>query len=171
MQISVTFRNIHPSESIKSYAEKKIGRLQRFLRSDNIEAKLVVSVEKFRHLVELNIWADGDNIYGKEEAEDVYAAIDMVVDKVERQISKLKEKKKGGNKGTQIPQPNETSLPSPQIIRSNKFYPKPMDVEEAINQMEISGEHIMVFVNAGTNKICVLHKNEEGYYDLIEPNV
>ncbi|MCD6319915.1 MAG: ribosome-associated translation inhibitor RaiA [Candidatus Desulfofervidaceae bacterium] len=171
MQISVTFRNIRPSESIKSYAEKKIGRLQRFLRSDNIEANLVVSVEKFRHLVELNIWADGDNIYGKEEAEDIYAAIDTVMDKVERQISKLKEKKKGGNKGAQMPEPTETPLPSPQIIRSNKFYPKPMDVEEAVNQMEVSGEHILVFINSETNKMCVLHKNEEGHYDLIEPNV
>ncbi len=169
MQISVSFRNIHPSEGIKSYANKKLNRLPRFLGNDNIEANLVVSVEKYRHIAELNVWADGERLYGKEEADDIYAAIDMVVDKIERQIGKLKEKKEPKrSQEVKAEQPEVTV--NGEIIKSNKFSPKPMDIEEALEQIKLSGDHILVFINSQTNKICVLHKREDGNYDFIEPN-
>jgi len=91
MNISVTFRNIRPSENIKNYAEKKINKLTRYA-GNNIDVKIVFSAEKFRHIIELSLIIDGHKIYGREESEDMYMGIDMVVDKIKRQIKKYKEK-------------------------------------------------------------------------------
>ena len=168
MQISVTFRNIHPSEGIKNYAGKKIKRLPRFLGTDNMEANLVLSVEKYRHIAELNLWADGEKIYGKEEADDIYAAIDKVVDKIERQLNKLKEKRIPRRTG-EVTSAEVEAPAGPRIIKSDSFSPKPMDIEEAVNQMEVTGAHLLVFINADTQKVCVLHKRDDGNYDLVEP--
>ena len=171
MQISVTFRNINSSESIKNYAEKKIKRLERFLKTNNLEANLVVAVEKFRHISELSLWVDGEKLYGKEEAEDIYAAIDTVVDKIERQISKLKDKRarKIAESGSSLGEESEEI--APKIIKTDHFHPKPMDVEEALNQLQLSNEDILVFLNTETNAICVLHKMKDGNYELIEASV
>jgi putative sigma-54 modulation protein len=172
MQISLTFRNFSSSEGIKSYAEKKLKRLKRFLRTDNLEVNLVLAVEKFRYITELNLWLDGERLYSQEEADDIYAAIDSVVDKTERQISRLKYKypKKRGGAVLRIGSGIE-GLEGVKITKSERFYPKPIDVEEAFNQLEISGEKILVFLNAKTNKICVLHRKESTEYELIEPNI
>ncbi len=89
MNISVTFRNIKSSKNIKNYAEKKISRLSRYI-GDNIDVKVVFSVNKFRRIVELSLIIDGHRIYGREESDDMYMAIDMIVDKIKRQIEKYK---------------------------------------------------------------------------------
>jgi putative sigma-54 modulation protein len=171
MQISVTFRNISSSESIKNYAEKKIRRLEKFLRTNNLEANLVVAVEKFRRISELSLWVNGEKLYGREEAEDIYAAIDTVVDKIERQIRKLKDKYPRKTTESALTEIEESSADTPRIIKTERFHPKPMDVEEALNQLEISGEDILVFRNAETNAICVLHKRNDGNCELIEPGI
>jgi len=171
MQISVTFRNISSSESIKNYAEKKIKRLERFLKTNNLEANLVLAVEKFRHISELSLWINGEKLYGKEEAEDIYAAIDTVVDKIERQISKLKDKRPRKIAESVLTTTEESSPDIPRIIKTDRFHPKPMDVEEALNQLQISNEDILVFLNTETNAVCVLHKMKDGNYELIEASV
>ena len=168
MQISVTFRNIKPSEGIKNYAEKKIGRLKRFLNTENLEANLVLSIEKFRHIAELNVWADGEQLYGREEAEDTYAAIDTVVDKIERQIEKRKIKYRKSE--IRVSKPTE-EVETPKIIKSDRFQPKPMDIEEALKQLELSGEDLIVFLNAETRNVNVLYRQKDGTYELIEANV
>ena len=92
MQTSVTFKNIEASDSLKSYVSEKLDRFDKFLY--NIaEASVVLSVEKFRHIAEINIVGDRLNIYGKEETEDMYSAIDMVLDKLEKQIKKSKQQR------------------------------------------------------------------------------
>ncbi|RKX63285.1 MAG: ribosome-associated translation inhibitor RaiA [Thermodesulfobacteriota bacterium] len=171
MQIAVTFRNISSSESIKNYAEKKIKRLERFLKTSNLEANLVVAVEKFRHISELSLWVNGEKLYGKEEAEDIYAAIDTVVDKIERQISKLKDKRPRKIAESVLTTTEESSADMPRIIKTDRFHPKPMDVEEALNQLQISAQDFLVFLNTETNAICVLHKMKDGNYELIEPTI
>ena len=91
MQTSVTFKNLDSSENLKSYVGGKLDRFDRFL--DNpAEANVVLSVEKFRHIAEIGISGDRLNIKGKEETEDMYSAIDLVLDKMEKQIKKKKEK-------------------------------------------------------------------------------
>ncbi|MDY0378122.1 MAG: ribosome-associated translation inhibitor RaiA, partial [Desulfobacterales bacterium] len=100
MQTSVTFKNLDPSETLKSYVGEKLDRFDKFL--DNpAEANVVLSVEKFRHIAEINIIGDRLNIVGKEETNDMYSAIDMVLDKLEKQIKKSKQKtrdRRGGIK-------------------------------------------------------------------------
>ena len=91
MQTSVTFKNLDPSDPLKSYVQDKLDRFDRLL--DNpAEANVVLSVEKFRHIAEINIKGDRLTINGKEETNDMYSAIDMVLDKLEKQIKKNKQK-------------------------------------------------------------------------------
>jgi putative sigma-54 modulation protein len=91
MQTSVTFKNIPPSDHLKTYLGSKLDRLDRYL--DNpAEASAVLTVEKHRHTAEINIIGDRLSINGKEETSDMYAAIDMVLDKIETQIKRSKQK-------------------------------------------------------------------------------
>ena len=100
MQTTVTFKNIDPSDNLKAYVSDKLDRFDKFL--DNpAEASVVLSVEKFRHIAEIKITGDRLNINGKEETNDMYSAIDMVLDKLEKQIKKNKQKtreRRGGAK-------------------------------------------------------------------------
>ncbi len=91
MQTSVTFKNLDPSDHLKSYISDKLNRFDKYLYNPG-EASVVLSVEKFRHSAEVNILADRLVINGKEETEDMYSAIDMVLDKLEKQIKKNKQK-------------------------------------------------------------------------------
>ena len=91
MQTYVTFKNLDPSEHLKAYVSDKLDRFDKFL--DNpAEANVVLAVEKFRHIAEINISGDRLNINGREETEDMYSAIDMVLDKLGQQIKKHKQK-------------------------------------------------------------------------------
>ena len=97
MQVSVTFRKIDASDTLRNYAEEKLYRIKKYVE-DPIEAHVVLSVEKFRHIAEVSINANGLRINGQEETGDMYSAIDMVVDKVEAQIKKYREKLKEAEK-------------------------------------------------------------------------
>ena len=91
MQISVTFRNIEPSPPLRKYAEEKISRIKKYLE-EPIEAHVVLKVEKFRHIAEVSIDANGLRINGTEQTEDLYSSIDMLADTVEGQAKKGKDK-------------------------------------------------------------------------------
>jgi putative sigma-54 modulation protein len=91
MQISMTFKKIESSEALKSYAREKLDRLDKMLDAPG-DANLVLSVEKIRHIAEINLICDKVRINAKEEAETMYSAIDGLYDKVQTQIKKHKEK-------------------------------------------------------------------------------
>ena len=93
MQLTVTFRHMEPSEKLKEYSHDKLARLEKYLDAV-IDAEAVMTVEKFRHRAEVLITSDGLKIKAEEETEDMYAAIDMVVDKLEKQIKRHREKLK-----------------------------------------------------------------------------
>ena len=176
MQTSVTFKNLDPSDHLKSYVTDKLDRFDRLL--DNpAEANVVLSVEKFRHIAEINITGDRLNIVGREEINDMYSAIDMVLDKVEKQIKKNKQKirerrtaSKGSIREISGSEPllgeeeNET-----QIKIKNIDY-KPMDVEEAVMQMDLVNDNFLVFTNARTDRVNVLYRRKDGHYGLIQPS-
>ena len=179
MQLAVTFRHMEPSDALKSYAHDKISRIEKYLDSV-LEANVVLSVEKFRHIADVTILSDGLKINGQEQTEDMYSAIDMVVDKIERQVKRYRQKikSKKGSKRTRI---KETTLEAgieeeagdeddrPQLIRASQMFAKPMDVDEAVMQLDLSNETFLVFTNSATEKINVLHRREDGNYGLIEP--
>jgi len=176
MQTSVTFKNLDPSDPLKSYVQDKLDRFDRLL--DNpAEASVVLSVEKFRHIAEININGDRMTITGKEETIDMYSAIDMVLDKLEKQIKKNKQKvreRRTGTKGKNKNLPNtEMSVPEEESsveVKVKNIEYKPMDVEEAILQMDLLKDNFLVFTNARSDQINVLYRRKDGHYGLIQPS-
>jgi len=176
MQTSVTFKNLDSSDTLKSYVEEKLDRFDRLL--DNpAEANVVLSVEKFRHMAEINIIGDRLSIIGKEETIDMYSAIDMVLDKLEKQIKKSKEKirerrssAKVRNKGmlTEEINPPEEELELQVKVKHIEY--KPMHVEEAVLQLDLLNDNFLVFTNARSDQVNVLYRRKDGHYGLIQPN-
>lgn len=176
MQTSVTFKNIDPSDHLKLFIQEKLDRFDKYL--DNpAEASVVLSVEKFRHIAEINLTGDRLNINGKEETDDMYSAIDMVLDKLETQIKKTKEKIKdrrsGGRGKSRGFDPDSTASfeddGQKEVIVQNIDY-KPMDVEEAVMQMDLVDYHFFVFTNARTGRVNVLYRRTDGDIGLIQPS-
>jgi putative sigma-54 modulation protein len=176
MQTSVTFKNLDPSDHLKAYVREKLDRFDRLL--DNpAEANVVLSVEKFRHIAEINISGDRLNINGKEEINDMYSAIDMVLDKLEKQIKKGKQKIREHRTASKfsIKEISNTELmPSeddaePEIMVRNIEY-KPMDIDEALMQMDLVKDNFLVFTNAHTDRVNVLYRRKDGHYGLIQPS-
>ena len=176
MQTSVTFKNLDPSETLKSYVGEKLDRFDRLL--DNpAEANVVLLVEKFRHIAEISINGDRLTINGKEETNDMYSAIDMVLDKLEKQIKKNKDKIRERRTGARNKNKNimesEIRLPEEELERQVKIKHieyKPMDVEEAVLQMDLLNDNFLVFTNARSDQVNVLYRRKDGHYGLIQPN-
>lgn len=178
MQLAVTFRHMEPSDALRDYAHDKLSRVEKYMDSV-LEANVVLSVEKFRHTADITILSDGHKINGQEQTEDMYSAIDMVVDKIERQIKRHRQKirnRKGNKKretiketGFEPDQSEDTEDEDrPKIITTTQVFTKPMDVDEAIMQLDISGEDFVIFTNSISKKVNVLHKRSDGNYGLIE---
>lgn len=176
MQTSITFKNLDPSEHLKSYVGDKLDRFDRLL--DNpAEANVVLSVEKFRHIAEINLIGDRLNIIGKEETNDMYSAIDMVLDKLEKQIKKGKEKirerRAQAAHRKQEAQAEDMAAFEDDIagqVRIKNIEYKPMDIEEAVMQMDLLTNNFLVFTNARTDKVNVLYRRKDGHYGLIQPS-
>jgi len=177
MQTSVTFKNLDPSDHLKSYAGEKLDRLDKFL--DNpAEASVVLTVEKFRHIAEITIMGDRLNLIGKEETNDMYSAIDMALDKLEKQIKKSKQKireRRSGQK-TSAKEMLAEAIAAPKEdlagqVKVKHIEYKPMDIEEAVLQMNLVKDNFLVFTNARTNHVNVLYRRKDGDYGLIQPSV
>ncbi|MFP4031123.1 MAG: ribosome hibernation-promoting factor, HPF/YfiA family [Desulfococcaceae bacterium] len=176
MQTSVTFRNIDASEHLKSYVGDKLNRFDRFLDTA-AEANVVLSVEKHRHIAEIHITGGGLNVKGKEETTDMYSAIDRVLDKMEKQIKKSKQK--GRERRGAAPRAGAAAMldelgrpgqePEGEILVRTVDY-KPMDAEEAVMQLDLSQDNFLVFTNARTEEINVVYRRNDGHYGLIQPN-
>lgn len=176
MQTSVTFKNLDPTDTLKSYVRDKLDRFDRLL--DNpAEANVVLLVEKFRHIAEININGDRLTINGKEETNDMYSAIDMVLDKLEKQIKKnkqkIRERRPGVNAKNIAMMEADINLPDEELVREVKIKNieyKPMDVEEAVLQMDLLSNNFLVFTNARSDQVNVLYRRKDGHYGLIQPN-
>ena len=175
MQTSVTFKNIDSSDHLKSYVTDKLDRFDRLL--DNpAEANVVLKVEKFRHIAEISVSGDRMKINGKEETEDMYSAIDMVLDKLEKQIKKGKEKVRERRSKSHLKVKMAGLTPpvgddaAPQVKVTYVEY-KPMDVDEAILQMDLTNENFLVFTDARTDQINVLYRRNDGDLGLIQPRM
>jgi putative sigma-54 modulation protein len=175
MQTSVTFKNLDPSEHLKSYVTEKLNRFDKLL--DNpAEAGVVLIVEKHRHIAEVNIVGDRISINGKDETGDMYSAIDMVLDKLEKQLKRSKQKireRRAGAKGQTRTIREEASRMTdddfaPEIKAESLEY-KPMDIEEAVLQMDLTDQGFLVFTNARSSQINVLYRRKDGHYGLIQP--
>ena len=178
MDISVTFRHMQPTESLKNYAEEKLSKIKRYLDFP-LEAHVVLSVEKFRHIADVTLSVNGTWIKGIEETDDMYSAIDQVMDKLEKQVkkylSKIRNRRTENRKGEETLDVEETEedvafgLSGPSI-EVEKMIAKPMDPEEAAMQLFNSQQDFIVFRNSRSEEINVIYKRKDGNLGLIEPS-
>ncbi|TCK87951.1 putative sigma-54 modulation protein [Natranaerovirga hydrolytica] len=173
MRIIISGKNIETTAALKNVIEEKLEKLERFFTPDT-EAKVTLSVQKERQRIEVTIPVKGQIIRAEEEEFDMYAAIDKVVDKIERQLVKYKKKlvdkhRSGGSFKTEFLQTDDLQEEELKIIKTKKFAIKPMDEEEACFQMELLGHDFFVFRNSETNEVNVVYKRKDNNYGLIEP--
>jgi len=174
-------KNIEVTDALKRYAHKKIGRIEKYFDIP-LRAQVTMGVEGVRHIVEVTVPIDGMLLRAEEELDDMYAAIDGVVDKLERQIHKYKTKinRKMRQRGAKrlplvenaVPQlEEEADEEEPRVVRVKRVPMKPMDVEEAILQMNLLGHDFFVFINAEDSRTHVVYRRKDGNYGLIGPEV
>lgn len=173
MRIVVKGKNIAVTPALRRYVEKKLSKLERYF--ENItEATATLSVEKERHIVEVTVPLNGGMLLrGEEETQDMYASVDLVLEKLERQIEKYKtkiaRKIKNGSLLDLAPTPEHSPGEEPRLVRTKRFAIKPMPVDEAILQMNLLGHDFFVFSNAETEEVNVVYRRRDGNYGLIEP--
>jgi len=171
MIVQVRGRNMEVSGALKEYVEKRLKKLDKFL--DNLgEAQVSLTVKRESHRIEVTIPINGMILRGEETTSDMYTSIDMVVDKLEKQIEKYKGKliKRNAGKGAvngKISTFEEDD--GPRVVRTKRFAIKPMDTDEAIMQMNLLGHSFFVFSNAETDQVNVVYRRKDGNYGLIEP--
>jgi putative sigma-54 modulation protein len=175
MKYNIRGNKIEVTEAINDYITSKVSKLEKYLDdNDEVEAKALISTRGKDQKVEVTIWSGKYNIRAEEVNPDLYAAIDLVVDKLERQFKKYRGKltskrvQKEDYQSVEIEEYFEDEEKS--IVRRKEVYLKPIDEEEAITQMELLGHSFFVFKNVDTNKINVVYKRNDGDYGVIEAN-
>lgn len=173
MKYIVRGNNIEVTDSIKNYIEEKLSKMDKYFKNpENTEAKVLISVNGIDQKVEVTINENKYFIRAEEINNDLYAAIDVVTDKIERQFRKYKTKIENKNKGSEISTVIEDYFEEPEeeIVKRKELFLKPMDEEEAITQMELLGHTFFVFKNIDTEKVCVVYKRKDGAYGILETN-
>ncbi len=164
MKINLKGRNIEITHALRDYVEKRLGKLNRFIDVMD-EVQVTLLVEKDRHRVEVTIPLNGLILRGEEETGDMYSSVDLVSEKLEKQIDKKLKNQSIKDLVTKA----EDDQDKPQIVRTKRFAFKPMPVEEAILQMNLLGHSFFVFSNGETEEVNVVYKRKDGNYGLIEP--
>lgn len=180
MQVMVTFRHLDASDNLRDYAESKLKRLDKYLDSAG-EAHVVLSVEKFRHTADVTVSANGLRVKGVEETEDMYSALDLVTDSVEKQIRRQMDRRKGhkNRQGESIKALHYTlgvieggageETSESTFVETQRVQAKPMDVDEAIMQLDLTKSDFLVFTNAHSELINVVYRRQDGKICVIEP--
>jgi putative sigma-54 modulation protein len=183
-------KNVDVPESVREYADRKMRRLERF-QDERSEAVVELSNEQHRsstdsHIVELTLVVDGQTLRGHATGPTYQAGLDAVLDRIERQAVDLREKPRGkvrpdAARARQIVGGVEDAITEPvtsndevsasSIVKTKRFAIEPMFEEDAVERMEELGHLFFIFVNAETEKLCVLYKRKSGDYGLIEPMI
>ena len=185
MNLTVKGRNLVLTDAISAYAEDKMSKLGKYL-ADGSRCEVELWTEKNpsiadNQVVEATIFTKGPVIRAREASPDIYASIDLVFAKLERQVKKYRGKLashgQGGQKeilvsqGFKLPEEtdeDEAEAPAPRIVKTKQFMVKPMSPEEAALQLELVGHDFYVFTNSETNETAVVYKRRDGNYGLIE---
>ncbi len=189
MRFHFTGRNLAVTPALRRYAETKLARLDKFLNGLGT-AHVVLRVEKHRQVAEVTVAMRDATLRAEESTPDLYASLDLVADKLERQVLRYKERFEahggrrgrppagppepgrapgadgGGRAGAPAPRAGEGK---PRLVRVKRFAMKPMTAEDAVVQMELLGHTFFVFRNAQTEEVNVLYRRGDGAYGLIEP--
>lgn len=173
MRISISGKGIDVSDYLRDLVNKKVSKLERYFPKDT-EVQVTMAVEKNRHIVEVTIPYEHVIIRGEEVTGDMYASIDNVLDKLEKQIIRHRTRLDKNLKNAALKYEEVTPLTDeeedePKIVRVKRFALKPMDEEEAMLQLALLGHTFYVFENADTGDVNVLYSRRDGNYGLIEP--
>lgn len=181
MNINIRGENLEVTGALREYVEKKLNKLERYLDIPPAsDAHVTLRVQKDKQNVEVTIPLRGAVLRAEEKNSDMYASIDLVVDKLEGQIRKHKTKanrkfnREGGIRNL-FAENDKAAIATYsdeeddlEVVRTKKFTMKPMDVEEAILQMNLIGHTFFVFANMDNDQINVVYKRDDGRYGLIE---
>ena len=174
MKVTVIGKNINVTPALKEMVEKKISKLDRYF-SPEIEARATLTVQKNNQIFEVTIPFNGVILRCEESSEDMYKSIDLVENKLERQIRKQKTKlQRRSNESLRFGNFDEVASEEDdnegEIVKVKRFNIKPMSAEEAILQMELVEHNFFVFKDCDTENINVIYKRKDGNYGLLEPD-
>ena len=172
MKLTVRGNKLEVTDSIRNYVEEKLGKLDKYFEeADEINANVLFRIQGKNQIVEVTVPIKKYILRAEEANEDLYDSIDLVVEKLERQIRKNKTRIKE-RKVKDIPVINFEAIieeePKTTIVKRKSVEMKPMDEEEAVLQMELLGHEFFVFQDIDTDSISVLYKRKDGNYGIIE---
>ena len=178
MHISFTFKNFEPSEHLRKYARRRLEKLGRFLgKNPALDTQVLMTVDKFRQKVEVQIAGECLAVSASESSEDMYATIDLVLDKLEAQVKKYVSRTKEVHRkarnnadiGVYTYDMAEEAGEDRSITDRDHFSPKPMDPEEAALQLEAKGFEFLVFLNSENERVNVIYRRKDNNYGMIDP--
>jgi len=179
VRLQVKGKNVEVSDSLKDYARQKLSKLEKHL-NDASRLELELQVERNpsiseNQVAEATIWTKGPVLRARESSSDMKASIDLLVEKLERQARRYRDKRRrrpGRNHDQPLAgRPVVAEEESPVIVKTKQFAVKPMSSEEAVLQLELVGHDFFVFLNGETNDVNVVYRRRDGNYGLIEPQV
>lgn len=185
MQIHITGRQVAITPALRKYAEEKLKKIEKLLGGP-IEAHVVLAVEKRRHHAEIQVKSRTALLSGAEETGDLYASIGDVVDKLERQALKHKEKltthkKRGGRRIAAALPVQDVSVrpvraakagaapPLPRIVPSDRYRLKPLSAEDAAMELDVAGGDLLVYRDDQTYRVNVVYRRKDGNFGLVDP--
>jgi putative sigma-54 modulation protein len=197
MKLQVTGKNLDVTQPIVDYAERKLTKLAKHL-SDSSRVELELAVERNpsisqSQVAEATIWTKGPVLRARESSTDMYASIDLVADKLERQVKKYRARRQRGRPHghARAPEPPPVDLPptaailteedegelppledearDPGIVKTKRFNMKPMHPEEAALQLDLVGHDFFVFLSSETEEVAVIYRRRDGNFGVIEP--
>jgi putative sigma-54 modulation protein len=182
MELQIFSKNMEITPDIRSYVQKKIGKLTHYLPNIT-EAKVEIHEQntksrQHRYTAQVTLNSKGIILRGEERGEAVRAVVDEVAEVLERQIERYKGKLQDKGRGVSLAkQPEEDRVDEkkpgdlPKVVRLKRFTVKPMSVLEASEQMELLGHSFFLFVNSENDRLCLLYRRQDGNYGLIEPEL
>ncbi len=176
MKYNIRGDKLEVTDAIGNYVETKLDRLNKYFKNDDILANVLLRVNGKNQIIEVTIPTDKFILRGEEVNDDLYAAIDLVTEKLERQIRKNKTRVNKQNVNNSLKSFNfdydlsdgEETNDDEVIVKRKRIEMKPMDEEEAILEMNLLGHEFFIFKDMNTDKTCVLYKRKDGNYGIIE---
>ncbi len=175
MVVEFTGRQVEIAPAVRAQAERKIGKLGKVLPGIT-HVRVVIAADKHRQRAEVSVHSPHLDLVANAVAADAGVAVSTVIDKLTRQAQRHKAKVRGGKRRATVrggavrpPAPAAPAASSPRVIRSRRFVPKPMTLEEAALFVGRNGDGVLVFRDAGTRRIAVLFRRRDGNLGLIEP--
>jgi putative sigma-54 modulation protein len=181
MQVNITFRNMFATDALRNHVQDKLRKVVDKYLDKVTEAHVTLSLERYLHHADINLHAGHFHVRGKEKSEDMYASIDMAIDKIERQLKKHKERLKNHRPAHvhahgpvrvryEVFSAAEDDFGMrPEVIRSDEFLAKPMSVEEALMQMDLLNNDFLVFTRPESIEVNVIYRRKDGNFGLIAP--